>query len=426
MEITNNNRFTVHKNGLEYIKSLSEKELKAKKIDNIDICSSKDFEYKYNWDTEFKKFFSWNFAKVDEIIKYYPDTEIFLKNIYWDKIVSNLEKVVESIFSWAIWKIKEKSLVIINMNPIEMVFFWETLKSCWINNISYDLIRQPAINSYSKTFEALLLMVAFEKSKYFKDIASSLAKKIEDLTSKIKKEDLYMIMSENNTYHRYNFHNISNYLKTQLWMADDKITYRIDKYPESDFLNAKWIKNIIILDSDDDKWKSIEFYISNIETEIPWLKVINEKYELSEISQIWHYEDYLIEKNIEYTAYRANIERVAANKARLSENASNAKAKNADPYVARKKTTILNENNNKLLPFLILFPIIFIAFLSSDLNWWTYVKSWSWTTYRSWWSSFFYYNLGSSSSSLGSSSTKSSSSSFIKSFGWGGFSKWFS
>lgn len=428
MEITNNNRFIVKKNAYEYLKSLDASDAIINNIGKISLCSSSEYEYKYSWDIEFRKNFSWNFEKVDEIIKYYPDAWLFLKNIYWDKIFINAEKVLDEVIN-SLSNYKDKSLFIISMNSLEMMIVWEMLKNSWINNLVYSLIRQPTINSYSKTFEALLLMVSFDKSLYFQQLAKPLIDKVKVKISSIKSDDTYIIMDENNSYHRFNFLNISSYLKTQIWMSEDKITYRIDKYPKKDFIESKWIKNIVILDNDNDVWKSIQYYTDTIKTEIPSIKISNVSYEIDEIKEIWYYEDYLLAQNIKYNEYITNIEKVVSNKKQINQKQEKTQTSKADPYVYRNQSKQYSEVNHRIVPFLIIFPILVIAFLVSDLSSWTSNSSWTWTT--SWYHSntYFFSNYWHSSSSYfwgSSSSSKWSSSSFVRSFGWWWFSKWFS
>ncbi len=109
MEITNNWRFTLKRNADEYLKSLDKQDPIIKKIEKIQLCKSSEFEYKYYWDADFRKFFSWNFEKTEDIIKYYPDVDLFLKNIYWDKLFENTSKLLDQVLGNLVSK-KEKSL----------------------------------------------------------------------------------------------------------------------------------------------------------------------------------------------------------------------------------------------------------------------------------------------------------------------------
>ncbi len=317
---------------------------------------------------------------------------------------------------------------VISVTPLEMIITWEVLKNAWINNLAYSLIRQPAVNSYSKTFEALLLMVAFDKSEYFQTLAKPLIAKAKEALKNVKCEDQYIIMDENNTIHRYSYHDIAPYLKTQIWMSEEKLTYRIDKYPTKEFLANKDINRIVVMDNDSDAWKSIDYYLENIKSELPWVKIENERYALDDIKEIWYFENYLVDENKAYNVYKLNMERIAANKSSLENKTKNSGAKKADPYVYRKKVLNYTETSKRIVPFLILFPILTIAFLVSDLNGWSYSsrKTWTWTTSSSYRSSntYIFWSFGWGGWSSYSSSSSSSSSSFVRSFWWGGFSKW--
>ena len=165
-------------------------------------------------------------------------------------------------------------------------------------------------------------------------------------------------------------------------------------------------------------------------------------YDEKEIVSPGLFEDYLVLKNKEYSTYRQSIEeKTLGNFPGLAEKKKWAES---SEYIApevqknkKKNTPGLSTEAPKdrsLVPYLLLFPIIFLAFLASDTigsssTTGSGSTNTGTTTHRSG-NSFFYWggsNGGSSWTSGGGGSSinksTSTSSSIIKSFGGGGFSK---
>jgi len=407
MTLNNNSRFTILKDAYIY--------LEKNKIYNSDlqIAETKDFSIEYNWDEDFRKYFRINTYNIKQIEKFYSKMDIFLKNIYWENIYWNLEKIIKDIYL----EINEKTnLFIINMSPLEMAIIWKLFEELWLKNIVYNFNKQIKINSSDKTLEASLYIMAYKNSKYFIDKTKELIKKLSLERIQADLQDKYIIFDENNSTNKYNFHQIDNYLKWQIsfWIA--KNVYRLDKYPEINFLIQKNIKNISIFDNDNDLWWLNDYYIDKIKKEDLWIKIKKIEYKLNNNEKIWFYEDYLIEKDKEFKIYKNSIS---------EKTQKTVKDLNIDINKYKPINWINNintEENKKLIPLLILFPMIVFLFFERDLwvntsssNNWIYTNTifnWWWVVWPSIW--------GNTSNNINSND----SSSIIKSFWWGWFSKW--
>lgn len=56
-------------------------------------------------------------AEVETFRKYYPDMDIWLKNIYWDSLFESAQKILNQAFG----KIKSpESLIVIHASPLEI------------------------------------------------------------------------------------------------------------------------------------------------------------------------------------------------------------------------------------------------------------------------------------------------------------------
>lgn len=415
MKLDNISRFIVEKNAYEYLK-------KEKNIQNQEICDFSWFLLKYLWDKDFWIYNRVNFDKIYEIHKYYPNIELFLKNINLKDIYKNIEntsiQILEKIIQ--VGSSLNKNLVIISMTPIEKVILWSIFKELWINNIAYNFNKQILINSANKTFEAVLYLLSYENSKYLKEETLKIIEeiKIKNINTEIINKNSFIIFDENDYYPEYEYLNIDYYIKNQIWFSIPKNIYRIDEYPKSDFLIKKEVKNIIFIDNDNNLWKNFDYYKNSLEKENLWIQFKYERYNLEYNRRIWIYEDYLISKNEEYKNYKQEIEQKAWKTAKNLENKYSFDYK--QPQTWKEKNSI--ELRKKLIPLLVLYPVLFISFLINDL-WRTTSTSWNWSTnstninyiwgiWNVWWIS---------NSSVSSSK---SSSSIIKSFWWWWFSKW--
>ena len=191
----------------------------------------------------------------------------------------------------------------------------------------------------------------------------------------------------------------------------------------------------------------MEAYKELINTAKNAIIFINHNYNTIDMKSPGFYEDYLILKNKEYSAYRQTIEEKTVNNfPGLAEKKKYAEAPRYEaPEFQKKKNKNISYTpglkselyeDRSIVPYLVLFPVIFLAFLASDLgvfNGKTTTSGSGTTNTGSSRSSngFFYWGSGGGGSSWssgggGSSISKSSStssSSIIKSFGGGGFSK---
>lgn len=436
MEITNTSRYIIEKDAIFYLRK---NKIYDKSLD-FWICPQNLYDYEYEWDMDFAKYSRFNIQKIEDFKKFYQDLDLLLKNLYLEKIFSSIESVIKDLVSQLIAKKSKewKKLIILNISPLEWAIVWEFFKKNWLKNTIYNFNRNPLINSFSKTLEAMLYVSSFKNSEY-------LNKKTQEISEKIWKIDLdfsdfFLLIDENNNNESYFHLNIDSYLKAQIWMKETKNIYRVDKYPTKDFVVSKGISNVLFFDNDNLESKINSYYEDYLKNENTWVVFEKIKYNLSQIKNIWFYEDYLLEQNKEFLLYKSNIWASAI------ENTKDEIAKNPNPKLPAKNQKSLYENlsNNSgikdmtIVPYLVLFPILFVAFVVSDLNPGAYYWTTNWTSWVSnWWTNFYYfwglwwnwwgwgssYVWGSSSSSS-SSYSSSSSKSTIKSF-WGGwFSKW--
>ena len=73
------------------------------------------------------KFLNLYTQEIETFSKYYPDMDIWMKNIYWDSIFEKISPLIQSILRDS--KKPEKTLSIIHLFPLEMAIIGETMKS---------------------------------------------------------------------------------------------------------------------------------------------------------------------------------------------------------------------------------------------------------------------------------------------------------
>lgn len=270
------------------------------------------------------------------------------------------------------------SLAIINAHPLEMVIMGEILRSLGYKNTIYNFNRNTFPNSIAKTFEAYLLMVAWKNSSYFQEQAKKIQISIESLNLKIQGDMTFFIFDENNTFVPYEYTKIDTYLKTQIGYKEPKNVYRLDKYPTMDFLLQKGIKKVIAFDNDDDMGGGLEAYKEMILQSKNNTLFIKESYDIEDIKNPGLYEDYLVLKNKEYMTYRQTIEEKTLSSfpglAEKKKQAETPQYNFQEPYKNKKQknipgiVTVSEYEDRSIVPYLVLFPVIFIAFLASDLG----------------------------------------------------------
>ncbi len=415
MSVSNTSRFTIYKNAIEYIKEV------PTLIAKNNICTPKDYTLKYSWDSDFKQFFRIDSQKAEAIVKTYPDTDLLLQNIYWDEVYFSVENVILEILEKIAKTGNQKKLSIINISPLEWAIVWKIFKELGLKNIVFNFNRSLWVNSTSKTLEAILYLFSYENSSYFRNKTAKIVKNIQDLELNLKNDNNYIIIDENNNTEKYAHLSIDNYLKHQIGEKEPKNIYRIDKYPDEAFLIGKGIQEIIVFDNDSDYGQAYFYYEKILNT----LKLKKDTYTLIQRSIIGHYEDYLIGKDREYKNYKKEIEQKAYNSYKIYENTSKTAPQriNKNIYLENRKSEQKEEKDYKIVPYILFFPILIIAFLMADTspsgnfwnssgnsgNGWYYYGGSVW-----WWDG----------SNTTISTKKTESKSIIKSFGGWGFSKW--
>lgn len=410
MLVSNTSRFSIYKNAIEYIQST------PTLIAKHDICSAKNYTLKYNWENDFKSFFRIDSQKAEQILKFYPETSLLLQNIYWDDIYLNVEKSAQDILEKITKNTTKPKLSIINISPLEWAILWKIFNELGLKNVVFNFNRTLWVNSTSKTLEAILYLFSYENSPYFRNKTSKIVQKIQNFYLNLQNEKNYIIIDENNNKEQYSHLSIDNYLKHQIGQKEPKNIYRLDKYPDEIFLLGKNISEIILFDNDNNYWQAHSYYEQTLKT----IKIKKEKYSLEWDKSIWYYEDYLIEQNNLYKNYKKNIEQKAFHSYKAYENIQDSpKVKETPNLYAQRKSTWKQDKNYKIIPYILVFPILFMAFLISynsenDSSWSS--GGWSWGWYYYGWSLGWWDNT-----TISTPSTESKS--VIKSFwGWG-FSK---
>ena len=118
--------------------------------------------------------------EIDGFSKYYPDMDIWMKNIHWDSLFRGIKPLIRSLLER---KGSDGNLSIIHLYPLEMVIIGETLKSLGIVNIVYNFNRLPAVNSISKTLEAGLFLVSWKQIDWLQSQMEKLRDDVLTLTS---------------------------------------------------------------------------------------------------------------------------------------------------------------------------------------------------------------------------------------------------
>lgn len=414
MEVTNSSRFVIEKNAIDFLKV---SQVYPKILDQW-IAKREQFSFNYQWDKDFKQFFRIDKDKITHIINTYQDIDFLLKNIYFEKIFSNITIAIIQIFEKIAWN-KEQKLSIINISPLEWAIIWSILQEFWLKNVVYNFNRNLSLNSTSKTLEWILYVFAYNNSNYFKEKIKEIISDIQKKHFDIQNDNNYIIIDENNNNEQYEHLKIDNYLKTQIWMKEQKNVYRLDKYPDEKFLLTKNIKYVYIFDNDNDSGKIIEFYQWNIKN----ISFQEYTYNLIQEKRIWYYEDYLISKNDEYLNYKKTIETKALNNYQIY--SKTIKESNDDDIYGYIKSNYdkFNANNKEenyhYIPYFVLFIILTIWLLMNDLPKWTNYNNSSSSSSHIWW----YYGWWIWDSNT-ISTKKTEWTSIIKSFWWWWFKKW--
>ena len=415
MNVSNISRFIVEKNAINFLKNNS------KIAVNNKINIPANFDLVYSWDEDFKKFSRIDIEKIEIISKNYQNIDLLLKNIYFDKIFSNVSEMALNIIEKLLKNSLKPSLSIINISPLEWAILGKVFNELWINNLVYNFNRSLIINSTSKTLEAILFLYSYESSDYFKENIKKIVEKINKLKLNIISNNYYIIIEENNNSENYSYTYINEYIKSQIWQKVAKNIYRIDKYPDKDYLNSKNIETINIFDNDNSIWAWINYYKDTVDK----IKINQLKYELIQGISIGYYEDYLVEKDKEYSNYKFEIEKKITNNYDIYKQ-NNVKPNNIKDNYIKNSNKNINPVDYKLIPYLVVFPILLISFFIATSKWWnlwwnpTTSSSVGWFS-RNGWSLISYPTWTSRSSSSVSTSDSSSS---VKSFWWGWFSKW--
>lgn len=376
------------------------------------------WKYEYFWEAKFLPFMNIYSSDIESFSKYFPDMDIWLKNIHWNNIFLNARSLLDQILSQ---KYEGNTLSIIHLFPLEMVIVGEIIKSLWWVNTVYNFNRVPAVNSVSKTLEAGLFLVSWKHIDWLKNPMEQM---IQELDEKYKGRSLgshFFLFDENDTTPNWNISRIDSYVKWAIGFKESIITYHTEEFPSKEFLMKNRMKSVKFYDTDSSNsidsyykwvlWKT--FSLENIEMKI------------STESSIGYYEEYVVEKNGEYLKYRKDILKTTeSNTIKIGNGGGTEKWKKSTAlwwsYSGATEQLSLKEWMSYLGWLAILLPL----FLMLEWNNGTALIK----------------NTGQSSSTTGgsfgvrsswgfwwsfkSSSYSSSSSSSISSFWGGGFSKW--
>ncbi len=385
----------------------------------ISWSDEKTWKYEYLGDKKFLPYMSLYTSEIEQFSKYFPDMDIWLKNIYWDSLFTNAESLIDQILS----KIeKDPTFSIVHLFPLEMAIVWEVIKSIGGVNLVYNINRIPAINSISKTLEASLFLVSWKQIEWLNTRMEKLISLYKEKYLWLKLSDHFFLFDENDTVPIWNISRIDNYVKWAIGFKESIITYHTEELPSKDFLIKNGYKSVVFSDTDNSHGID-EYYTKNIGT---IFYITKNTLQVHTSENIGYYEDYVVEKNTEYLKYRKDIlSATSQNKIHMGTGGGTEKWKKnysggSSPINTLGNSTLsLKEWAAYLGGLALLLPLFLMLEASHGRAWFTPTTSTSSGT-SGWWNSYRSSSWGSSFKSSSSSSSSSSVSSF---WGWG-FSKW--
>lgn len=240
------NRFHIAKDLVEWAKDLPEAPW-----GNLADSDEKNWKLHYNGDEDLKKFIHIYDKDIALFQKFFPNMDIWLKNIFWEPLFVSSKKILENILE----KIEKNSLIVAHMSPLEMSIVGETLGLLGAKNVIYNFNRQAAVNSKSKTLEATLFLVAWRETPWLQEKLEKLAQKIPAKNF----ENILFFLDENDIPPSWNISSCDDYVKNAIGWKENAVTYKVDDLPSREFLLEKNIKNIYFFDQDDSS-KIDDFY----------------------------------------------------------------------------------------------------------------------------------------------------------------------
>ncbi len=377
----------------------------------------RNWRYEYLWEAKFLPFMNIYSSDIEIFSKYFPDMDIWLKNIHWNEIFVNAKNLLDQILSQ--WY-EGNTLSIIHLFPLEMVIVGEILKKLWWVNTVYNFNRVPTVNSISKTLEAGLFLVSWKHIDWLKNPMEHL---VQEMGEKYKSRSLhthFFLFDENDTTPNWNIARIDSYVKWAIGFKESIVTYHTEEFPSKEFLMKNGFKYIKLYDADTSN--SIDSYYKWVLWKTFSLE--NIKLTLNTISSIWYYEEYVVEKNSEYLKYRKDVLKTTqANTIKIGSGGGTEKWKKSSAlsgnYDGTAEPLSLKEGMSYIGWLAILLPIFLMLEWSNGTalinntgkSSVSYGGSSGIRSSGGFWSSF-------------KSSSPSSSSSSISSFWGGGFSKW--
>lgn len=288
------NRFYIEKDLVEWAKNLP-----TPPWGNLTDSDEKNWKFHFSGDEDLKKFIHIYDREIALFQKYFPNMDIWLKNIFWEPLFDASEKILAKIHE----KIEKNTLMIAHLSPLEMAISGEILASAGVKNVVYNFNRAAAVNSKSKTLEATLFLVAWRETPWLREKMEKILENLQKNFDAKKWENVIVFLDENDLPPKWNISEIDNYVKSAIGWKENAVTYRVDDLPSRDFLLEKNIKHIYFFDQDDSS-KIDDFYSKRM-GDIFAIK----KYQIpaSESEKIGYYEDYVVAKNAEYIEYRKNI-----------------------------------------------------------------------------------------------------------------------
>ncbi|MFO0763851.1 MAG: hypothetical protein U0518_03265 [Candidatus Gracilibacteria bacterium] len=365
------------------------------------------------------------FKETADILKYYQNSALFLKNLHLDAVITSLAAYIGEMTK--ILKKNQsnkKKLLLIHLPPIDMVLLAVILDEAGVKNAALNFNRAPVVNGISKTFEAHLLLASARENPR---LMAALAPLVKMLPSDIAQYDC--ILDENDTAPDYDIATIDSYIAQAIGFKEHQVILRSEEYPDASFLTAQGIQELCILDIDERSGFDT-FYGGTLIKE--GIDVHREVIPYLGIRDIGDYEAYVLTKNKEYLANRVQQRElsIAGGGMNKYEPSSGGKVKNStsslpsdgksDNQISKGQAGVAMGTLAMLMIFLFIIDMRNGAPLFADKS---KYKTGSGASSSSPWSSGGRWTSGSSSSSSSYSSSSSSSSKSVSSFGGGGFSK---
>jgi hypothetical protein len=212
-----------------------------------DIAPKTKWQFNYSGEASFKKYFRGEFDQVSRMIEFYEKPEAFVASMNTPAHLKRAELLVRKIIGGI--PADSRSLVFATLDAYSLALTAIILRELGAKNVVLNFLSSPTINGSTKSFEAYLLLLAYDESASLQGLITPFVKTLQKEFTAIHGAQHSFYLEEDETPPPYQMHSLPESIRAQIGQKASRMVYRLGLTPDRAYVEEAKISHVILCDA---------------------------------------------------------------------------------------------------------------------------------------------------------------------------------